>query len=149
MINLVNLLRRVARQIVLPGRKKTGNLLTSVFLLFDGLVEQVLHCRRAVIGTTKIPAWALGKVWLRRGMLVVAWGLFILTSFEWGGGQTRESIVESPVQTISVAAASESCAPVTAGDLPQYPVVAQTGFDRPPTVNPRTKRWLLLRTLRI
>ena len=153
-LNLVQLIWQVGRQIVLPGRKKTGNLLTSLFQLFAGLVEQLIGCRREVKCvpvdlTIKIPEWRLCKGWVRRGVLIAAWALFILASFEYGGGQTRESSVDHPAETAFIAAAArETMLPES--DRPAfYPAVPEEVFERPLSVKPPIERWLLLRTLRI
>jgi len=158
-LNLVNLLWRIARQIALPGPRKTGNLLTSLFLVFAGLVEQAAGCRRAVIAVSldptikirawKTPAWSHCKIWLRRGMLVAAWALFILSSFELGGTETREPRSDHSSQTVAIAAMAEVTAPLEAERSGFDPASPGTTIDRPLSVKPRIKRWLFLRTLRI
>ena len=168
-LNVTNLCWRVARQIAFPGRKKSGNLLTSVFVLFDGLIGQLMGCRRAMLGiplafTLKIPArekvdrlWIFSKVWIRRGMLLAGWALFILSSLEWGGrgGCERADAAEARaavgrVNAPTDRAVSPAVVAVAAPDdavlwlsMPAR-VVAQ------PSVLPAIcKRWLLLRNLRI
>lgn len=87
---------RVGRQVVAPGFGRKGNLLTSLFLLFTGLVERVIGLARELV--LRAPqgvcgsfygrewvgrAWVFSRRHLRWGMLVAAWILFILSSWEW------------------------------------------------------------------
>ena len=158
-INVWNLLWRVTRRTALPIPGRTGNLLTSLFVLFEGLVENVVGCRRAMIGipsdlSIKIPAqdklklaWSHGKVWLRRGVLVATWALFILTSLEWRAGERRE--FDPSGQTVAISATAEVAAPAISELLPLQPVFCPRIVDCPVSLEPRAKRWLLLCTLRI
>src|SRR5579859_4819664 len=93
----------VVRQLIPPGRRRPGNLLSSLFLLFTGVAEQAICFRQAVV---RIPcnfsdrftqfmqrgrvtaAWAYSKRALRFGTLFAAWALFILSSLEWKGGES-------------------------------------------------------------
>jgi|GEM_PF-1398268 len=168
-LNVVNLCWRVARQVALPGWKKSGNLLTSLFDLFQGLVEQLIGCRRAVLGvplaiTGKIPAqeklelaWNFGKVWIRRGMLMAAWGLFILSSFEWictGSAERSEgplteasaAMGQAGENSISEAAVVDNAGRNHLGTLPE--ICGKVAFQQL-NIRPAVKRWLVLCTIRI
>ena len=158
-LNLVNLLWRIARQIALPIPGRTGNVLTSLFLLFEGLIEQAAGCRHAVMGvplgfSMKLPAqdkiefaWSQSKIWLRRGVLIATWALFILTSLEWRAGERRE--FDPSGQTVTIAATTEVAAPTASEVLPPQPVFSLRTVDCPVSLKPRAKRWLLLCTLRV
>jgi len=101
---------RVGRQVVAPGIGRKGNLLSSLFLLFIGLTERVIGLARELV--LRAPqglcwnfpgkewvgrAWVFSRRHLRWGMLVAAWVLFILSSWEW-------SVVGCPAGTETVVA---------------------------------------------
>jgi len=92
---LVTLGYRVIRQVTLPTKSRKGNLLSSLFLLFTGLTEQIISSAEAIARmprTFHTPAkldiaWTFSRKYLRRGLLIAAWALFILSSLEWTNAQ--------------------------------------------------------------
>lgn len=156
---LITLGYRIIRQVTLPTKSRKGNLLSSLFLLFTGLTEQIISSAEAIARmprTFHTPAkldiaWTFSRKYLRRGLLIAAWALFILSSLEWTNAratsaaspateqqenisgqitkrQVNVSIVEETMQTTF-----PHCSAILAQASP------------PPSIS----RWLLLRTLRI
>jgi hypothetical protein len=97
--------------------------LSSLFLLFIGLTDRLIIFRQTLpktpwtaTGWTVAPRIAdtrdYGKKYIRQGMLIATWALFILSSFEWSGPvpslptqnqqETTESI-QIPVQKVAIA----------------------------------------------
>lgn len=86
---------RVVRQVVLPSRRKKGNLISSLLLLFVDVTEHITGCRQLllthpVLPKRKIPAqqrledfWSYSKKRLRQITFIVSWLLFILSLLEW------------------------------------------------------------------
>jgi len=158
-LSLTRLGRRVTQQLVLPGRQRPGNLLSSLFLLFTGLAEQTIVFRRAVIRipwafALKLPArdrldavWAFSKKWLRLGLVAAAWILF---SFE-ASGQVESSAdalaastattVARPVSEVVIMDDAVPAGRVFLSDEYSFPRIQHQGIS--------IRRWLLLRTLRI
>lgn len=162
-LNLTRLGRRVAQQVVLPGRQRPGNLLSSLFLLFTGLAEDAIAFRRALIRVPlaldiKLPArdrldaaWGHSKRYLRLGVIAAAWILFILSSLEW----SRPATAIAPNQTATTTAAkkADTIIVVAASDAPQVLRATITGdeplFFLSPQQGAPIRRWLRLCTIRI
>ncbi|HXD77807.1 MAG TPA: hypothetical protein VN616_08355 [Puia sp.] len=94
MQDLLKLFFRVGKRLVLPGFGAKGNVLTSILALFSESTGALIRFRRDLLDmpfpTLQIPArarldawWAIGKRWLRKGLVAAAWALFVLSSFEW------------------------------------------------------------------
>jgi len=153
---------RVGRQLVAPGFGRKGNLLSSLFLLFTGLTEQVIGLARELV--LRAPqgvcgdfsgkewvgkSWGFSRKYLRYAMLVAAWVLFILSSWEWavpGGPAAPEATrIETVCRVDRVENRAIGGLEEVAGDEVRLasPVLAWDG----PAIGGR--RWLRLRVLRI
>jgi hypothetical protein len=157
---LITLGYRIIRQVTLPTKSRKGNLLSSLFLLFTGLTEQIISSAEAIARmprTFHTPAkldmaWTFSRKYLGRGLLIAAWALFILSSLEWTNA--RAASVGSPVteqqENISRQIAKRQVnVSIVEGTMqttfpPCSPILAQTS---PPP--PSIPQWLLLRALRI
>ena len=94
-IALCQLCYRVVRQVALPSCKRRGNVLSSLFLFFTGLVENLISFgeslgrvpstfrEKFIRQATLNKAWTFSQRYLRQGMLIATWALFILSSIEW------------------------------------------------------------------
>lgn len=157
---LVTLGYRIIRQVTLPTKSRKGNLLSSLFLLFTGLTEQIISSAEAIARmprTFRTPAkldiaWTFSQKYLRRGLLIAAWALFILSSLEWTNART--ALEGSP--------ATEQQENISGQVIKRQVNVSivegtmQTTFPHCSTILAQTSpppssisRWLLLRTLRI
>jgi hypothetical protein len=155
---VITLACRVARQVVLPTRTRKGNLLSSLFVLFTGLVEQVISSAKTIAGMHRefhIPArldtaWAFSRKWLRRGMLAAAWGLFILSSLEWTSARSTAGDPPATEQQENISSrATKKPVPASIGEETtqttfRYHFSPPTCAGGPPMAVPR---WLLLRRL--
>jgi len=157
---LVTLGYRITRQVSLPTKSRKGNLLSSLFLLFTGLTEQVISSAEAIARMPQLfhtPAkldtvWTFSRKYLRRGLLIAAWALFILSSLEWTNARATaleplaieqqenisSQIIKGQVTVSIVEGTTQRTFPYCSTILPQT--------SPPPTSIPR---WVLLRTLRI
>jgi len=160
--DLLTLGMRVIRQLILPTLTRKGNLLSSLFVLFTGLIEQVISFGEAVDrvpGTFELPArldkaWMFGRKYLRQGMLIAAWALFILSSLEWGGGQrvVPEQAAAQQTTTVELAVSAQTnqsqkaVADYEQGMAPVARPARNLWLSPPPCSTPR---WLLLCNLRI
>lgn len=153
-VALLTLGWRVVKQAVLPSLKRKGNLLYSVFLLFTGLTELVINFAEDC--SFRVPArlddaWTVSRKYLRRGMLIATWALFILSSLEW----SPRAASARPAPERQVIAAEQTAQRVFA-DAPfvvskELPVAAARDADLQVALSPAVSRprWLLLRTIRI
>lgn len=160
--DLLTLGMRVIRQLTLPTLTRKGNLLSSLFVLFTGLIEQVISFGEAVArvpGTFELPArlekaWMFGRKYLRQGMLIAAWALFILSSLEWSGGQrvVPEQAAAQQTTTVELAVSAQTnqsqkaVANYEQGMAPVARPARNLSLSPPPCSTPR---WLLLCNLRI
>lgn len=105
MHDLLRLIFRIGKRLVLPWFGEKGNILTSVLTLFSETAGVLIGFRRDILRlpfpTMQIPThqrldvwWVTCKFWLRKSMVAAVWALFILSSFEWS------SVPPSPVSRV-------------------------------------------------
>jgi len=70
-----------ARQVILPRKRKKGNLLYSLFIFFVGIIERVGNFEYGVFHMANF----LRQKYIKQGLLIVASVLFLLSSLEWTG----------------------------------------------------------------
>jgi hypothetical protein len=70
---------RSVRQLVLPNTKTKGNILSSIFYLFIGILEKVYHFEHGFLSMAKI----FRKKYPRQVFLITIMLLFFLSSSEW------------------------------------------------------------------
>lgn len=68
-----------ARQIILPNRQKKGNLLSSLFIFFIGIIERLGSFEHGVFRMANL----LKQKYIKHSLLIVAGLLFLLSSIEW------------------------------------------------------------------
>ena len=72
------LLFQLSKQIVLPNRKRKGNLLNVLFLLYIGIIETIQHFEHRQF---KMADWFQNRL-KRKGLMLCTFLLFFLTSYE-------------------------------------------------------------------
>jgi len=89
----------VIRQVILPTRRRKGNLLSSLFVFFTSVVEQLIGFGEAagrMLPTTRQPfagreilfkTWVFSQKQLRLVVLIATWILFVLSFFEGAGSR--------------------------------------------------------------
>lgn len=165
-IDLVLLGYEVVRQVVLPNRRRKGNLLSSLFLLFAGLTDRLITFRQNLMAPpwpltkwTVSPwittSWNYGKKYLRQGMIIATWALFILSSFEWSGPAQTSSTKNQQETTESIQLSVRKAPSIYAVDsridrdaqkFASGEIISQSPL---PSPHPTAKTWLQLCTLRI
>ncbi|MEO6905735.1 MAG: hypothetical protein ABI148_05195 [Ginsengibacter sp.] len=83
LLDIVLLTIRIITHIVLPNRKRKGNILNSVFVFFVGTVEILNRFEYGIFQMAKI----FKHKYIRKGVIVISTFLFLLSSFEWANGQ--------------------------------------------------------------
>lgn len=78
LLQVITLTMGLSRQAVLPNRKRKGNLLNTLFLFFIGLIENI---RQFEHRNFKMADLLQNKL-VRKGLMLVTFLLFFLTSFE-------------------------------------------------------------------
>jgi hypothetical protein len=145
----------------LPTLTRKGNLLSSLFLLFTGLTEQVISFAEAVVRvprTFQIPArfnnaWAFSRKYLRQAMLIATWALFILSSLEWTSSLPSATETTTVQQEASLTSPTNQCQKIIPARSKDHVVAIAHGLTVLPSVYNSPflpgPRWLLLRNLRI
>lgn len=148
---------QVVRKVILPNRRRKGNVLSSLLTFFVGLLERVVSFERNILRRPVV----FPHKYVRQALMVAVGLLVLLSSLEWtiapdaGAGRDSEPSmvaceqVSPPGRTtvtrrISATVATQPVAPTAAGpvyDLSQ----ALTGDGAPVTA----RKWLRFRVLRI
>jgi len=107
LLSLGKLFLHIVRQVILPTRRRKGNLLSSLFVFFTSVVEQLIGFGEAVshmLAGSRRPfagqevlrrTWTYSQKYLRLVVLVATWILFVLSFFEGMGSRLmlREHVV--------------------------------------------------------
>lgn len=80
-LDIFQLTVRLGREIVLPGKKEKGNLLSTFFLFFIALVEKLHGFEH---GAFKMNAFFKNR-YIKTGFVLITGLLFFLTSYEYSG----------------------------------------------------------------
>lgn len=74
----------ICRHLILPGKRKKGNLLSSLFIFFTGIIERLGSFEYGIFRMADL----LKRRYIKQSLLIVAAVLFLLSSFEWTGDKT-------------------------------------------------------------
>ena len=80
-IDILRFSYKTVSQVILPNRRKKGNLLSILFNLFVGIIERVAGFEHGVFLMANI----LKRKYIKQSLLIVTGFLFLLTSVEWTG----------------------------------------------------------------
>ncbi len=92
----------VIKNIVLPNRKRKGNILNSLFVFFVGTVEIINHFEYGIFQMAKV----FKHKYVRQGVIIISAFLFLLSSFEWTRnqeiniGHSNSNVVELPQKVL-------------------------------------------------
>jgi len=73
----------VIKQIVLPTKKRKGNVLSSLFIFFVGLIERLIPFEHGLFKMARI----FKLKYFKQGLIILGALLFLLSSFEWVSDQ--------------------------------------------------------------
>lgn len=141
----------ICKQIVLPGKQKKGNLLSSLFIFFTGIIEKLGSFEYGIFRMADL----LKQKYIKQSLLIVSTLLFLLSSFEWTGekniynnssGYTTE-LSHTSSKTITVFNRRKTTSYSDAG-AKTYPTCKQF-YLRNLIETCFSRRFLLLRNIRI
>jgi hypothetical protein len=143
------------RQVILPGKRKKGNLLSSLFMFFVGLIERLDSFEYGVFRMANL----LKQKYIRRSLLIIAGLLFLLSSFEWTGEKNVNNSAGNYTVQFSEAASVKngvvgnrrfisaySKTVVLFRADPSYKNILQSSFS---TIFSSVKTFILIRSIRI
>ena len=142
------------KQIILPGRNRRGNILSSLFIFFAGIIDRLNYFQH---GTFNMASFTKKK-YVKQTILIVGGILFLLSLFEWTGGQKTdyfsptkyaEQLSTADNDAISVEQSEETArCPADLTTKIKFRVTHSTTCP-PFTFTIPVKRYLLIRSLRI
>jgi len=145
---------KIVKKVVLPNRKRKGNILSSFFIFFVSIIERVNHYEHIFF---RPPVFFKLK-YLKQLVIVIATFLFFLSSFEWTSNQIfnidNAGAFSLQLQISSVNRTSvnkqkqvkcNSDKTFLISDYSEYKNILQCLFISPSSV----KKYLLTRSLRI
>ncbi len=85
------------RQIILPGKRKKGNLLSTLFIFFVGVIERLGSFEYGVFRSGNL----LKQKYIKRSLFIIAGLLFLLSSFEWTSEKNVSNYIANYVAQLS------------------------------------------------
>lgn len=142
------------KQIVLPNRKRKGNLLSSIFLFFVGVVERLNSFEYGVFKMATV----FRKKYIRKAIFIIGGVLFLLSLFEWAGDQKVTQQIPSGYSQQSSSGASNSISVVKCHQTIYS--LAKKGARKPysiykslvynfPTYTQSPKKYILVRSIKV
>ena len=141
------------RELILPSRGKKGNILSTIFIFFVGLVERLDNFEYGVFRMSVL----FRRKYIKQSLLLVASLLFLISSIEWREG--KKLIADSAIYTqqfsgLGVIPTNENnqrqVAPISANPFLLNEVhVYKNILEIPTPVFPSLKTYLLIRCFRI
>jgi hypothetical protein len=80
---------QIVRKVILPTRRRKGNILSSLLSFFVGLVERVLAFEKSILRQPIV----FKHKYVKQGLVLAAGFLFLLSSIEWTVGASPAAIV--------------------------------------------------------
>ncbi|MDP4283356.1 MAG: hypothetical protein Q8891_02960 [Bacteroidota bacterium] len=142
-----------ARQVILPCKRKKGNLLYSLFIFFVGVIERLDNFEYGVFQMARL----LRRKYIKQSLLIVASVLFVLSSLEWTGEKILNSSSHNYIEQFSEVGLQKETI-CEQGNLKKHSVTTSPGNGFPAFRNvlfsgaPLTssiKTYLLFRNIRI
>ena len=90
---------KTVKQIKLPAKGKKGNLLSSVFIFFVGIIERIANFEYGVFHMATV----LRRKYIKQSLLIGATLLFLLSSLEWTGEKILTSTSHNNIEQLSEA----------------------------------------------
>ncbi len=148
LIDILVFTYQIVRKVVLPARRRKGNILSSLLTFFVGLIERVMSFEKSIL---RQPVVFTHK-YVKQALILAVGFLFLLSSIEWTAehssaatvNETQAVIIHSPADdavTVLTQRQVNASIQIPAGDfIPGYlsPDFSYPLPDEPVTV----KKWL-------
>ncbi len=91
---------KIGKQIILPNKKRKGNILSSLYVFFIGTIEMLFNFEHGFFRLSSI----FRQKHIKQGLIIIGAFLFLLSSIEWTGNekQTIHRTGNSPEQIHSI-----------------------------------------------
>jgi hypothetical protein len=155
-LDILVFMYQIGKKVILPTRRRKGNVLSSLLSFFVGLVERVLSFEKSMLRQPVV----FRHKYVRQILILVVGFLFLLSSIEWAVGQAPVAAL-SETGTVVINESADNAVTV----LAQRPVIASAqmpgrefstpgylSYKVPYAVSDGTvavKRWLRFRVFRV
>lgn len=145
---------KIGKQIILPNRKRKGNLLSSLFVFFIGIIERLHFFEHGLFSMTAV----FRKKYVKRTIFIIGFILFLLSLFEWTNDRRNSNSIaikstdrlSSPrKEEITIAKQTQVVLATGKANISYQPLAFNTTHYSPPTFFTRKKKFLLYRILRV
>jgi hypothetical protein len=142
---------KIIKQLSLPNRRKKGNILSSLFIFFIGIIERLNFFEHGIFSMAAI----VRKKYIKQTIFIIGFILFLLSLFEWTADQRLSNKAEiasteqlhSNVVSIIKKAKVLCCSRQLNSDKEQLEF--HTSFHNSFAYSLPIKRFLFIRSLRI
>ena len=144
---------KIAKEIILPGKRRKGTLLSSLLIFFIGVVERLDGFEHGVFRMANL----LRKKYIKQSLLVITFLLFLLSSLEWTKEKAFININTNRTEQVSNNGISKEtvgkCVEISShsevtsrySNFPVYKNILQSDA----ALTPSVKTYLFIRSLRI
>ena len=87
LLDIARFAYNIVRQVILPTKSRKGNILTSLFVFFTGVIKKVSDFEHRSFRMTAV----FNQKYIRKGFLLITASLLLLTSFEWINNENNTS----------------------------------------------------------
>ncbi len=153
-LEVVLLSIRIIKNVVLPNRKRKGNILNSVFVFFVGTVEILNRFEYGIFQMKKI----FQHKYVRQGVIIIGAFLFLLSSLEWTKRQginvsdanyTSVQLPQKVSKSISFTKVTKATGCLTISCISVNPLANIFPLGDTPIYSTSVKRYLLIRSILI
>ncbi|HXB06056.1 MAG TPA: hypothetical protein VNW04_03050 [Puia sp.] len=89
----------VVRRVILPTRRRRGNLLSSLLTFFLGLVERIVSFEKSILQRPVV----FTHKYVKQGLIIAVGLLFLLSSFEWTIGLSPDTQANGSTEVVACA----------------------------------------------
>ncbi len=143
------------RKIILPGKHKKGNLLSTIFIFFVGIIERLGSFEYGVFRTGNL----LKQKYIKQSLLIIAGLLFLLSSLEWTNEKNISNstvnyivqVSDTSLENIAVRNKQDKGCSITNILFRRHPDTNYKNFRdcSSATISSSVKTFILIRSLRI
>jgi hypothetical protein len=88
---------QIVRKVILPTRRRKGNILSSLLAFFVGLMERAVSFEKSVVRQPVV----FSHKYLKQGLVIAVGFLFLLSSLEWTVGLPGGTAVNETQATVT------------------------------------------------
>jgi hypothetical protein len=103
-IDILVLAYQIIKQVILPNRRRKGNVLSSLLSFFVGLIENILTFEKSIFSRSLVCKFK----YIKQALVLAASFLFLISSIEWTVSQSAVSTVNETQAAVANEPASSA-----------------------------------------